>query len=104
MGAKFPEQQPSRPVRLLRHEADAWEARDDVVACEEPLEIRVEGRAVAVVMRTPGHDQELAAGFLVSEGVVRRSGELLEVFKCPDITGSKGNVVDALLGGTAVNW
>jgi FdhD protein len=41
----------------------------DVVAVEEPLEIRVNGSAVAVTMRTPGHDEELALGFLVSEGI-----------------------------------
>jgi formate dehydrogenase assembly factor FdhD len=41
----------------------------DSVAVEEPLEIRVNGAAVAVTMRTPGHDEELALGFLVSEGI-----------------------------------
>ena len=46
---------------------------EDVTAREEPLEIRVEGRSVAVVMRTPGHDEELVAGFLVSEGVITRA-------------------------------
>ncbi|HEV7951651.1 MAG TPA: formate dehydrogenase accessory sulfurtransferase FdhD [Glaciihabitans sp.] len=44
--------------------------RDDVVAVEEPLEIRVGGRSLAITMRTPGHDFDLAAGFLVSEGVI----------------------------------
>ena len=41
----------------------------DVVAVEEPLEIRIGGRAVAVTMRTPGHDEELALGFALSEGL-----------------------------------
>jgi len=41
----------------------------DVVAVEEPLEIRIEGRAVAVTMRTPGNDEELALGFCLSEGL-----------------------------------
>ena len=48
--------------------------REDFLAVEEPLEIRVGGRALAITMRTPGHDFELAAGFLVSEGVIH-SGE-----------------------------
>src|SRR3954462_7213165 len=42
----------------------------DEVAVEEPLEIRVDGRALAVTMRTPGHDEELALGFLVGEGLI----------------------------------
>jgi FdhD protein len=41
----------------------------DVVAVEEPLEIRIGGRPVAVTMRTPGHDEELALGFALSEGL-----------------------------------
>jgi FdhD protein len=45
-------------------------AAEDVLAAEEPLEIRIGARSLAVTMRTPGHDVELAAGFLVSEGVV----------------------------------
>jgi FdhD protein len=44
-------------------------ATDDVVAVEEPLEIRINGSPVAVTMRTPGHDEELALGFALSEGL-----------------------------------
>lgn len=76
----------------------------DVTAREEPLEIRVEGRSVAVVMRTPGHDEELAAGFLVSEGVVQRPRDILEVSQCASTGNIHGNVVDVLLGGAVVNW
>src|SRR5918997_7005998 len=43
---------------------------EDEVAVEEPLEIRVDGRALAVTMRTPGHDEELALGFLYGEGLI----------------------------------
>jgi FdhD protein len=43
---------------------------EDVVAVEEPLEIRVDGDALAVTMRTPGHDEELALGFLYGEGLI----------------------------------
>lgn len=78
---------------------------DDVTAREDPLEIRVEGRSVAVVMRTPGHDEELVAGFLISEGVVTSPRDILEISQCPSTNNEHGNVVDVLLAGTAVvNW
>ena len=51
-------------------------AEDDVVAVEEPLEIRIGGRPVAVTMRTPGHDEELAVGFCLSEGLSPRRARL----------------------------
>jgi FdhD protein len=54
-------------VEVLR--LPAGESERDELAVEEPLEIRVDGRPVAVTMRTPGHDEELAIGFLLSEGV-----------------------------------
>jgi len=76
----------------------------DVTAREEPLEIRVEGRSVAVVMRTPGHDEELACGFLVSEGVVKNPRDIMEVSQCPSVNNKHGNIVDVLLGGAVVNW
>jgi FdhD protein len=51
----------------------------DLLAVEEPLEIRVEGHSVAVVMRTPGEDRELAAGFLVAEGLVHAAGDIVDI-------------------------
>lgn len=89
-------------IRLSRE--GGGETVRDCLAREEPLEIRVEGRSVAVVMRTPGHDPELTAGFLVTEGVVKRARDILEITQCPVTTDSKGNVVDVLLGGAVVNW
>jgi FdhD protein len=64
--------------RVRRLSADGGvRERADVLAGEEPLEIRVEGRSYAVTMRTPGHDVELVAGFLVSEGVVAGADDVL---------------------------
>jgi FdhD protein len=64
----------------------------------------VQGRNVAVVMRTPGHDRELAAGFLFSEGVVQRSDQILDIIKCPGTARSRGNIVDVLIGDAEVDW
>ena len=92
-------------VSMTRLHRDAGaEHLKDITAREEPLEIRVEGRSVAVVMRTPGHDTELTAGFLVTEGVVQKPRDVLEITQCPVTTDSKGNIVDVLLGSAVVNW
>jgi len=56
--------------------------RPDTLAVEEPLEIRVGGSPLVVTMRTPGHDVELAAGFLVSEGVISRGDEFRSAIHC----------------------
>jgi FdhD protein len=56
--------------------------RADTVAVEEPLEIRIEGEPLTVTMRTPGHDLELAAGFLVSEGAIGESGDVRAAIHC----------------------
>jgi len=67
---------------LLRIEGERRRTSFDVVAAEEPLEIRVGGRPMAVTMRTPGHDFELAAGFLLTEGVVDRGDQVRSMRYC----------------------
>jgi FdhD protein len=64
----------SAVVDVVRHPTRGEER--DRVAVEEPLEIRVNGDPVAVTMRTPGHDEELALGFCLSEGISPRSATL----------------------------
>ncbi|GFZ78239.1 formate dehydrogenase accessory sulfurtransferase FdhD [Nesterenkonia alkaliphila] len=56
--------------------------RNDVLAAEEPLELRVGGQTLTVTMRTPGHDFELAAGLLVSEGLVSTAEQLRSMRYC----------------------
>jgi len=69
----------------------------DLIAAEEPLEIRVDGRAVAITMRTPGHDLDLAAGFLYTEGVIDGPDDLRAVAHIDDPSAPKGNTVDTVL-------
>ncbi|MQA08889.1 MAG: formate dehydrogenase accessory sulfurtransferase FdhD [Pseudonocardiaceae bacterium] len=57
-----------RPVRMITSRGE--HTRPDALAAEEPLEIRVNGEPLTVTMRTPGHDVELAHGFLLTEGVI----------------------------------
>jgi FdhD protein len=82
------------------HVAQAWierispkgceRVRDDV-AVEEPLEIRVDGDALSVTMRTPGEDEELAVGFLVGEGLILAPGDVASVGLTEDLA---ANVID----------
>ncbi len=71
-----------RTVALTRVAAAGASADRDAVACEEPLEIQVRGVPMAVLMRTPGHDEELARGFLVTERIVRGADEITAVRHC----------------------
>lgn len=75
----------------IRHFAGTSEVRDDVVATEEPLEIRLElsdpdagrvERSISITMRTPGNDDELAAGFLFTEGIVGRPEDIRLIRPC----------------------
>ena len=85
------------PVRRLRTGSMSG-AQADELATEEPLELRVRGRSVAVVMRTPGHDADLAAGFLLTEGVVKRADEIYDIMQCRTTKrAEEGNVVEMVL-------
>src|SRR6266481_2238770 len=68
-----------REVALRRMNGSAGSDDKDFLAAEEPLEIRVEDHSVAIVMRTPGEDRELAAGFLVTEGLLHAASDLVDI-------------------------
>jgi FdhD protein len=86
---------------IIRRKMDgSYEPATDEVVVEEPLEIRIDNDAIAVTMRTPGHDEELAAGFLLSEGIVRQREDLREV-EAIVLPGSFGNILNVTLGASA---
>jgi FdhD protein len=78
--------------------------RDEVVAVEEPMEVRVNGSPFAVIMRTPGADGDLAAGFLLAEDVVRGVEEIGLIEYCLDADEeSRRNVINVMVTGEAVD-
>jgi FdhD protein len=88
------------PIAVDPHVARAWIERvrggqrdrvEDELAIEDPLEIRVDGSALAVTMRTPGEDEELAAGFLAGEGLIAGPGDIESVGPTRDFA---ANVVE----------
>ncbi|AZP21429.1 formate dehydrogenase accessory sulfurtransferase FdhD [Streptomyces aquilus] len=83
--------------KVIRIRDGAVSTRPDTLVAEEPLEIRLNGKPLAITMRTPGDDFALAAGFLVSEGVLAEQGDLQNIVYCAGATvdGSNTyNVVD----------
>ncbi|HEV2290169.1 MAG TPA: formate dehydrogenase accessory sulfurtransferase FdhD [Candidatus Acidoferrales bacterium] len=80
----------------LIHEWAAGRVRaaQDYLAGEEPLEIRANGRALSVTMRTPGHDLELAAGFLFTEGIIQTRDQILSIAHAQECKAAeRGNIV-----------
>jgi FdhD protein len=71
--------------KIIRRKRDGeLEYLPDELTIEEPLEIRIGSTAIATTMRTPGHDEELAVGFLLSEGIVRARDQIASVSACGD--------------------
>jgi FdhD protein len=84
-------------TQVTEWENGASRAVEDLLAVEEPLEIRVNGAPVTVTMRTPGHDVELATGFLLTEGIIENADEIAEVRGDGTETSLKCNTVDVEL-------
>lgn len=83
-----------RPV--LRIRGPHHSSRPDTLVVEEPLEIRVAGRALAVTMRTPGHDVELAHGFLLTEGVIAGREDVAVARYCDGVDDEGRNTYNVL--------
>jgi FdhD protein len=87
--------------RLLRVGEGVVQWRGDDLVAEEPLEIRIAGAPVAVTMRTPGNDFDLAVGFLLTEGLVQRPEQVRTIQTCSWKQSGEFNVVDVVLGDDA---
>jgi FdhD protein len=90
-----------RPETIVRYQdGRSLGPRADDVAIEEPLEIRVEGEPLAIAMRTPGQDRELAAGWLLSEGLVQRADDIADIVPRPG-ENTRAAMVDVMLRNPA---
>lgn len=79
-----PSSEPTVSSTIVRmHASGALDTVTDHLAAEAPLEIRIGNEPFVVTMRTPGHDEELATGFLVSESIIRQPSDLWKTSRCP---------------------
>jgi FdhD protein len=94
----------SIPVGIARRGGDG--PPDDLVAVEEPLEIRFAGETVAVIMRSPGDDHRLALGYLFGERIIRSASDASTVFHCGRVGDEGyGNTIEvAPASGADVDW
>ncbi len=74
-------------MQVTRWQEYEQQRREDVLTVEEPLEIRLDGRSLAVIMRTPGSDRELAAGFLYTEGIITSIDDIRSLEEAVDSDG-----------------
>ncbi|MEU3027229.1 formate dehydrogenase accessory sulfurtransferase FdhD [Streptomyces incarnatus] len=82
--------------KVLRIRDGAVSTRPDTLVAEEPLEIRLNGKPLAITMRTPGDDFALAAGFLVSEGVLAATSDLQNIVYCAGATADGSNTYNVV--------
>jgi FdhD protein len=97
-----------KEIDVVRVRDGEWTALSDRAAVEEPLEVRLHGKPFAVIMRTPGADRDLAAGFLLAERVLTSADDLgtIEYCRMPAGAGAAGlaaaeNVINVTLSGRA---
>jgi len=82
--------------KVIRIRDGAISSRPDTLVAEEPLEIRLNGKPLAITMRTPGDDFALAAGFLVSEGVLTQHNDLRNIVYCAGATTDGSNTYNVV--------
>jgi len=82
--------------KVIRIREGAISTRPDTLVAEEPMEIRLNGKPIAITMRTPGDDFALAAGFLVSEGVLAEGRELQNIVYCAGATEDGSNTYNVV--------
>jgi FdhD protein len=82
--------------KVIRIRDGAVSSRPDTLVAEEPLEIRLNGKPLAITMRTPGDDFALAAGFLVSEGVLAGQSDLQNIVYCAGATADGSNTYNVV--------
>ena len=93
------------PLAITRWSAAGAERIEDAVAVERALEIRIEGRSLAVTLRTPGDDEELATGFLAGEGVVRTADDVASIAVTPAACEDEPDFADVrLASGVPLDW
>src|ERR1700687_320559 len=74
----------SHRARVLRYGGEAGARGDDQLAAENPLETRVGGQPLTLMMRTPGHDRDLALGFLFGEGIIHSADDVMALTVVPN--------------------
>src|SRR5260221_5920190 len=86
------------PGQIIRRNTDgSSDYQQDELTVEEPLEISIADKPVATTMRTPGHDEELAAGFLLSDAIIR-AADKIHKFSRPKTARNRDNIVIVDLG------
>ena len=93
-----------REVVIARRGADADRPPRDYVAVEEPMEVRVNGASFAVIMRTPGADRDLAAGFLLAEDVIRGADEIGTIECRARRSQTRGATIRSTSPWSAMRW
>ena len=88
---------------MIRVRDGVVSARPDTLVAEEPMEIRLNGKPIAITMRTPGDDFALAVGFLVSEGVLAEQRELRNIVYCAGATADGSNTYNVVDVSTAAD-